>query len=86
MWRALNLLAYLTISGTAPWIAGGAAVGVVALPARARSPEPATRGMLLALAVIAFVFAALAVLVLAASRACEGAGGCSHSWRSGPRV
>jgi hypothetical protein len=74
--RSLTVVAYLTSEGTSPWIVGGLTVGVVALVVRARSTEP--RAWLLALAVIAFVVATAALLLLGASNACEGAGGCMH--------
>jgi hypothetical protein len=71
------MVAYLTISGAAPWIVPGFVVGVVALILRAKSPESSRRPLLL-LAAAAFVFAVLGVLVLAASRYCAGVGGCTH--------
>jgi hypothetical protein len=73
---SLDVVAYLTTDGTAPWIIGGVVVGLVALVVRARSPG--SRGGLMALALIAFVFAAAALLLLGASSACHGAGGCMH--------
>src|SRR4051794_11061310 len=66
---ALGLVAYLTTAGTAPWVVGAIAVGLLALAARAKSGGRSSE--LLTLAVLAFVFAGLAILALAASKACE---------------
>ena len=71
------MVAYLTTAGTGPWIVGGLIVGAVALVGRGRAAQP-NRALLLILAVLALVFTALAILALAASQACEGAGGCMH--------
>ena len=78
MLQALDVVGYLTTGGTGPWIIGGLAVGTVAVILRDNSPQRGRRGLLAALAVAAFVVAALAALALAVSGACEGAGGCMH--------
>ena len=58
-------------------IVGGLIVGIFALAARGKASRP-NRALLLILAVLAFVFAAVAILALATSQACESAGGCMH--------
>jgi hypothetical protein len=78
MWRLPQVVAYLTVEGTTPWVVGGIVGGIAALVVRARSAQSGARGMLLLLAVVAFVFAALAILVLGVSRSCAGIGGCTH--------
>jgi ABC-type Co2+ transport system permease subunit len=72
------VLGYLTTEGTTPWVVVGIVVGVAALALRARSADPARRGLLLLVVVAAFLFAAIAIFVLAVSRSCAGIGGCMH--------
>jgi hypothetical protein len=74
----LGVVAYLTIAGTAPWIVGGGIIGGAALVLAQKARTPTSRLLLIVLAVLAFTFAVGAVLLLAASRACAGAGGCTH--------
>jgi hypothetical protein len=66
--RSLNVVAYLTAEGTAPWTVGAVVVGLVALIVRAKATR--SRGGLLALALIAFIVAAAAPV---AARSVQGA-------------
>lgn len=71
------VVAYLTSGGTAPWIIGGALGGVFALAARTRANGERSSGFVL-VAIVAFAVAGVALVLLAASKYCEGAGGCMH--------